>query len=293
MPRLVAAAALLLLSSAAMAGCPPPGQTADSLLALKTSGFEVEAAAERRTLAFALLACLGEPDPRLRDGVAYEALAHWMRAGAFDADTLRALRDRLLAMLEGEDAAGFRKPFAALVLAEMARTDRIAPWMDAGERGAMVDAAAAYVESVRDYRGYDDHDGWRHGVAHGADWLMQLALNPALGRAELDRLLAAAAAQVVPAAGHAYVFGEPARLARPVLFVAMRDLHGAAEWQAWFTRLGAQASDPANGVRNEAWLARRHDLVAFLSALHLAVEDAGDRASAMAPALAAAIKALP
>ena len=27
-------------------------------------------------------------------------------------------------------------------------------------------AAAAYLSGVRDYRGYDETAGWRHGVAH-------------------------------------------------------------------------------------------------------------------------------
>ena len=31
--------------------------------------------------------------------------------------------------------------------------------------------------SVRDYRGFDAKQGWRHGVAHGADLLLQLSRN--------------------------------------------------------------------------------------------------------------------
>lgn len=285
MRRLLLAVALLSSPVAAIAGCPPAGQSADSLQRLKASGY-VTPEAGRVALAMALVDCLGDPDPVLRDGIAYEALAHWMRAGAFGPGELRGLRDRLLAQLDREDQDGFRKPFAALVLAEVARTDRIAPWMEPGERVAMVATAAGYVESVRDYRGYDDAQGWRHGVAHGADWLMQLALNPALERAQLDRILAAVAAQVVPDAGHAYVFGEPGRLARAVRFVAARGLHSGAEWKAWLDALSARlGAYPASGPRS-GWLARRHDLTAFLSALHLEIEAAGaGSAGALGPAL--------
>lgn len=271
--------------------CPPPGQTPASLQALRADAFAIADGAIRRRLATDLVACLGDPDPALRDGIAYEALAHWMRAGAFEPVELRALRDRLLAQLAGEDAEGFRKPFAALVLSEVARTDRIGPWMDTVERAALVEAAAAYLESVRDYRGYDDTGGWRHGVAHGADWLMQLALNPALDRAQLDRILAAVASQAMPDAGHAYVFGEPARLARPVRFVAARGLHSEAEWKAWLEALSAELGPyPASGPRS-GWLGRRHDLTAFLSALHLEVEAAGEgRSGALEPALEAVLQ---
>ena len=121
----------------ALAACPPDGQSRESLQALKVLKFTVPDAAERQALANGLLDCLGDPDPTLRDGIAYEALTQWLRAGDFDAEALRVLRDRLQAMLGDDDADGFRKPFAALVLSEVARTDRIAPWMTPVERAAI------------------------------------------------------------------------------------------------------------------------------------------------------------
>jgi hypothetical protein len=282
----------LLLSANAQAGCPPSGHDKPALQALKDRGFAVPVAGARQALAEALVDCLADADPAIRDGIAYEALMHWMRAGALDAGGLRALRGRLLDALEGEDAVGFRKPFAALALSEVARTDRIGPWMSPAERAAMVAAAAEYVESVRDYRGYDDQAGWRHGVAHGADWLMQLALNPALDRAQLDRILAAVAAQAVPESAHAYVFGEPGRLARPVLYVARRALHADAEWQAWLSAMTLRLRDrPGHG--ESAWLARRHDLLAFLAALHLEADLSENEAvRRLKPAIEAALKSL-
>ena len=86
---------------------------------------------------------------------------------------------RLLDLLTADDASGdgFAQPFAALALAEVARVDRVAPIFTADERAVLVTAATNYVRSVRDYRGFDDVQGWRHGVAHGADFLMQLVLN--------------------------------------------------------------------------------------------------------------------
>ena len=54
----------------------------------------VEDAADRRALAVALLPCLAATDPALRDGIGYEALSTWMRAGALNADTLREAQQR-------------------------------------------------------------------------------------------------------------------------------------------------------------------------------------------------------
>jgi hypothetical protein len=100
-------------------------------------------AAERQRLAEGLVDCLADPDPTLRDGIAYEALAHWMRAGEIDEAGLRSLRDRCT-RVAGRRCRGFRRPFDALVVSEVARTDRIKPWMTPEERGAMVDAASRF-----------------------------------------------------------------------------------------------------------------------------------------------------
>jgi len=279
----------LLACVPAMAACPPVGQDRTGLLALKAGGFAVADAAGKRGLALGLVDCLGDPDPVLRDGIAYEALQHWMRAGDFDATFLRRLRDTLYAGLDAEDAYGVRRPFNALVLAEVARTDRIAPWMSTVEREGMLARATVYLGSVRDHRGFEAGIGWRHGVAHGADWLLQLTLNPALDAPQLQRILDAVAAQAVPAGGHAYVFGEPDRLAQPIAYVARRGVLTEAAWQAWLDGLSARVGPmPAGG--DVAWLARRHDLVAFLSALYIQADASQNEAlRAIKPQVAKAL----
>lgn len=295
--RSAAVLGCLLLAVAAPAWadtCPPQGIDAGSLQRLKQQKFAIDDAATRNALALGLLGCLSSPDPALRDGAAYEALTQWMRSDQLDAATRKQLRDRLYAMLKEPDADGFRRPFSALVLSEVARTDRITPWMSPKERAAMVDAAADYLQSVRDYRGYDDAQGWRHGVAHGSDWLMQLALNPALERGQLDPMLKAIASQAVPESAHAYVFGEPGRLARPVLYLAKQGWLSEAEWVLWFGELPARIGDPARAYSDSAWLARRHDLMAFLSALYLEADQSGDaRIKALKGPVVMAMKAVP
>ena len=148
----------------AMAACPPAGQDRADLQALKSNGFAVADAAGKQALAMGLVGCLGDPDPVLRDGIAYEALQHWMRAGDFDAPFLRRLREALYAALDADDASGVRRPFAALVLAEIARTDRVAPWMSPAEREAMLGRATTYLSAVQDYRGFEAGIGSAPGL---------------------------------------------------------------------------------------------------------------------------------
>jgi hypothetical protein len=291
------------------AACGGRGATRFELDALKAEGFTVNDDARRQRLALGLLDCLGHPDPALRDGIAYEALSTWLRADALTLETRTTLLERLqeivvspdpdgilascVGPMPGVEPPGFRAPFAALVLSEVARTDRIAAWLTPAQRATLVADAAGYVEGVRDWRGYDEKEGWRHGVAHGSDLLMQLALNPALDKAQLDAILAAVASQVAPPA-HFYIYGEPERLARPVLFVLQRNLHDDVAWRAWLAQVSAPAPLAAWGdaFSSQAGLARRHDTRAFLLALYAGLAGSDDatmqtRAAAVAEALQA------
>ena len=130
---------------------------------------------------------------------------------------------------------GFLAPFAALVLSEVARTDRVEPWMSDEQRAALVETGASYVESVRDYRGFIEGEGWRHGVAHGADLLMQLSLNPAIGEEEAERIMRAVGSQIASNEAPAFIFDEPRRLARLLSQAARLDAinKGAASGRAW------------------------------------------------------------
>lgn len=234
--------------------------------------------AAKRSLALALTACLGHADPTVRDGIAFEALSVWLRAGDVPLPTLGQLRDTLVPMLTAPDPQGFRRPFAALALSEVARTDRIKAWMSAEERQALVQAAASYLQGIEDYRGFSDSEGWRHGVAHGADVILQLALNAEVTKPQLDRLLEAVATQVSPPRVMSYHAGEPERLARPVLFIAQRKLHSEADWAAWFAQLSKPAPLPnwQAAFSSELGLAKRHNLRAFLLSLYTSVRESDD-----------------
>lgn len=243
----------------------------------------------------AIAECLGDADPAIRDGFAYETLAARLRRGELGDGEVQALGDQLLAYLSLPDPAGFRRPFAALVLSEIARVDRISPYMTDAERQAMVDNAGDYLTTIEDYRGFDDGQGWRHGVAHGADWLMQLALNPALSKDQAQQILAAVAAQA-GVSGHTYVHGESARLARPVLFITQHGFLSEEDWTAWFETLAdpAPMTDWAEAFSSEAGLAKRQNLTGFLSALYVAGDSSGsDAFEPMRAGLLGALRTLP
>jgi hypothetical protein len=290
---------LALITCAAQASCPPADWDIAALQRLRAAKFEGLAAAPREALARGLLDCLADSRPELRDEIAFEALAAWMRAGALSTETLQQLRRDLSARSAAPDPQGFGRPFAALALAEVARVDRLRPYLTADERGQLVDAAIAYLRGVTDHRGFDATLGWRHGVAHGADLLLQLGLNPALSPTQLDAIVQAIASQVAPAGEHFYVYGEPERLARPIVYIAKRATGpgDAAYWERWFGTLAAPAPLPSwdAAFKSQPGLARRHNTQAFLQVLYVMVRESGDATlqQRLLPGLVAALKALP
>jgi hypothetical protein len=245
---------------------------------LQSHDFVFANATDANRAALALLPCLDDPDPKVRDALAYEALATWMRGKQISAATAREALQRLNARLKAPDASGFGRPFAALVLAEVARMDRVDAYLTSSEYSAFVASASEYLQTVRDYRGFDEREGWRHGVAHGADLLMQLALNPRLTKPDADAMLAAIAQQVAPSTPHAYIYGESERLARPVLFIAQRALHSNAEWSAWLAKIISPAplAQWSDAYTSQRGLAKRHNTHTFLNALHTTLTVNGD-----------------
>lgn len=262
----------LLFAAQASAACPPAG----AMLALKAAKWVVADPVQRQALALNMLDCLADPDPALRDDIGFESLQTWMRTERLDPATVATIHSALLARLKTPDARGFAQPFAALGLAEIARMDRRKAFLTVDARAELVRAASTYLAGVRDYRGFDAKDGWRHGVAHGADLMLQLALNPLLDKAAHETMLAAIGSQVVAADSHFYIYGEGERLMAPVFYLARRDTLTAEEWDAWFAPLvGDSATRPD---RTQAPLARRHNLQGFLLPLYASLSESADSA---------------
>ncbi len=291
----LASALSVVVPMCAHGACPPAGHTRHELLALKDSGFVVTDNKARNELALALVDCLGSPDPQWRDAIAYEALAQWMRTDGLAAESLLGIHDRLRAQLASRtpDKAGFRQPFAALVLAGVVAADRERRFLDDAAFADLVEVAAAYFESIRDYRGFDARAGWRHGIAHGADLLTQLAVHPRTRRDEVGRIVDALATQIAPQSGHFYIHGEPERMALPLIYIAQRGVYTPQEWREWFAGIAA-IPEEGSLYASQAGLSRRHNLQALLLVLHVNISESKDEAlrANLLPVVTEALRAL-
>lgn len=265
--------------------------------ALKETDFMPKESIRDDALAILLATCLGDPDTILRDGIAFEGLTALLRRGRVSHGGARMLLDKCTQYLNSDqDGEGFLKPFAALCVAEVARTDRVEAYLSPEERAAIVETGTNYLKSITDYRGFDEQEGWRHGIAHTADVFMQLTLNDNVGVEAHRKMLGAIKTQVAPKE-HFYIYGEPQRLARPVLFIAMRGTIKEEEWINWFKEVAK--SGPELNAWNEAFgsqagLAKRHNINAFLSELYLnASTSDNENLKAILPSVTAALRELP
>lgn len=253
---------------AGLAGCPPSGWDKARLLQLAEAKFAGLTAVQRADLASGLVECLADADPQLRDAVAYTGLSHWLRGGELDPALRAALIERVMSMLQdADDTAGFARSFAALVLSELVRADRIDPQLPAPSLARIRHAAVAWYPQIRDYRAHDPVEGWRHAVAHGADLILQLAVHPATDAAALAELIRTLASQIAPAGDYGYRHSESERQARAVYFAYQSELLEQAWWSNWFDELTvigpgkrpwSESFDTAEG------LARRHNTLGFL-----------------------------
>ena len=302
-PGRIAAVALLCLIGAWTAAraqaaepCPPPGYDRAALRTLRAAHFAIADEQRRAALAHALTACLSSHDSELRDNIGYEAYAYWRRSKALDADTWRFVEQELLRVLSGrDDKVGVARPFAALVLADVVHADRDAPFLLPEQRTALLDAAIGYFIAVRDYRAFDEKVGWRHGVAHGADLLGELALEPGFDKPELDRILAALASQVVAHDDRVYVFGESERLAAAAANVAARGKHPVPAWQAWLAEVTAPAPlrSWADAYSTRPGVAKHQNTINFLLATYAELSlRPEEQVRALAPAVGEAMAPL-
>ncbi len=166
-----------------------------------------------------LVAYLSSIDPVRRDQIGYEVLATWIGSKRLTDGECRALMKTLVANLAAPGDV-FGRSFSALVLAEVVRRDRKAPFLTDDERRAVLRDVRAFAERETDLRGYTGATGWAHAAAHTGDVLAQLAQLPTFTSDDRAVILDAVAALAARKHGQRLGHGEDSRLAASVIVVA-------------------------------------------------------------------------
>jgi hypothetical protein len=265
----------LLASPLSGQQCLPSGSDVARVRALPAAKFEVNDA-EREALALAFIGCLGSRDPVLRDDVAFTGLSTWMRGKRLSPPVIATIGERTLALLRtSRDTAVFTQSFAMLVLSEVVRADRVDSLLPPDLLRAIAVEGERHLAGIRDYRGYDPVEGWRHDMAHSADVLLQLAMNPRVPTPVIERWLSSLAVHVDGRGEHLYLEGEPDRMVRALNVVARRGLIPVSVWQHWLASVVAPGSLGSweRAVESTAGRIRRQNLLMFLYTLDFALRD--------------------
>lgn len=260
--------------SSAIAACDDAHIDREKLQATKAAHWASEPA-YRATLIEQLLDCLSSPDPELRDGIAYEGLAALLRSGQLGTVESRHIEERAIALMREHDAQGFAQAFGALTLSEIVRADRRQAFLTLQERDTLLDTTCRYLTELRDYRGFDPIDGWRHGIAHSADILKEFVRREDLTPVQLDKIRKALLVQLATPF-HSYVYGEGERLAAPVFYATLTITSASIEsenWQQWLSRLPEQLKQQPG--QSELYYRTAHNIKSFLYPLFVLIQERG------------------
>lgn len=278
--------------------CYTPKWSQKALLALAKQGFNIDSSVERDELALQLLTCLAVPQNNIRDGVAYSGISSWLRANKLSPNVYQTMFEKLLSDFGKKtiDDNQVYQPFIALMLAELARVDRKKSYLTTEQREFLVAKSTKYMINITDYRGFDAASGWRHNVAHTADIFLQLALNSAINKSQLSLMLEAIGQQVLSKKSHSYIYGEPKRLAMPLLYIFLQKQHTEKDWKNWLQQYITQAPNTnwQQAYKSQQGLAKLHNAREFLNAMFVLIADSENaQLQMLKPALTVAIKSLP
>lgn len=218
-----------------------------------------------------LFEMLGDPDPQIRDSIAYPVLATWIGDGVYD-ELLSGLGDGACVGLssglghDGDDSV-FRRSFSALVLASVVNRANITGTISPSKMLTWGDRATTWLTRERDLRGFVAGKGWAYAIAHGADLLGQFARSFHFGVHELTVLLDVIGDRVMLPTSYRWQHGEDDRLAYAVMASLHRNLLPAGVVEPWMTRLGSALSSPRGMAEWPSPTA--HNTQHFLRALHL------------------------
>ncbi|MFC7373491.1 DUF2785 domain-containing protein [Fictibacillus iocasae] len=190
-------------------------------------------------LALEMMQHIGDTDPDLRDKLIYTKMFHMIKAQLFTNSELEHLLilsvdDQHLFFRLGEEGTDsvFTRTFSVLITALVLNRHNENPFLSDAVFQEVKSRVFQYARRERDIRGYVEHQGWAHSVAHMADCLDELALNEAAGKDDLTEILHIAQQKMMESR---LVFDteEDERMATAVVMVLKRGLHSYEELIAW------------------------------------------------------------
>ncbi|MFL6022279.1 MAG: DUF2785 domain-containing protein [Marmoricola sp.] len=214
---------------------------------------------------------LGDPDPDVRDGIAFPTMATWIDEGIYD-DLLVGLGDGMCHGLDiglglAEDDTVFRRSFSALILTECIDRSTAAALVGPDAVMRWGDRLMSWLSRERDLRGFVPGKGWAHAIAHGADALGALARSPYLGRLELTVILDVIGDRLLAPTDSFLVCGEDDRLAFATMHLLRRNILELDVLEPWVARIASGAYSRGGPTGNPFHVTG--NVQGYLRSLHL------------------------
>jgi len=258
--------------------------------------FVIENDKARNIAALELAPCIASKSSKIRDEITFTTISSWHRENKLTQATTTKLFTYFIQQLKipKNDKDNFKQPFAALLLSEVVRVDRVSPYLTDKQRQQAIKTTITYMKSITDYRGFSEPDGWRHAVAHTADVFLQLALNKNITPKSGNNIAKAIFSQVSPIE-HFYIYGEPRRLVLPLAYLMINEKLSIDNFDAMLKQL-------TNPLPFENWqavyssqqgLAKRHNTRLFLMNFYTLIADSENaKLKAVKPLIKQALKSI-
>jgi Protein of unknown function (DUF2785) len=222
-----------------------------------------------------LLGYLASSDPELRDEFGFSILGNWIYVRhLYSPDRLRSMISSLNAGLQvalgetGTDAV-FGRSFSALILSVITDYDLEHSFLSGEELSELLNSTLHYFHLEQDWRGFVNGRGWAHSVAHTADVLANLAKNPNVDAAGLERILNAIAAKLTTQDSPVLAHHEASRLAVAANNVIARGVLAPKMLHAWLDGMPDTLHPRSQSDLERGDVAARANCEAFLSSLYL------------------------
>ena len=222
-----------------------------------------------------LLGFLASSDPELRDEFGFSILGNWIYVRhLYGPDRLRKMISSLRAGLrvglgETQTPTVFGRSFSALILSVITDYDLEHSFLSREELSELLKDTLNYFHLEQDWRGFVIGHGWAHSVAHTADVLANLARNPNLDAASLERILNAIATKLTTVDSPVLAHHEASRLAVAAHNVIARGLLAPKMLHAWLDGMPDALHPRSQADLERGDVAARANCEAFLSSLYL------------------------
>jgi hypothetical protein len=209
------------------------------LQSIATNDYRVPDNVDYWQLTQAMLSHIGAIDPELRDELIYTTFNKWTGADLYSDAQYRSLLNAALdeahlfwSVGKPNSDSVFTRAFSALLAVLPIYHHRQQPFLMPDEIHATLEAVLDYFARENDLRGFVEHKGWAHAVAHTADLLDELALCKEIQHDDLLRILAAIREKAATSET-IYIDEEDERLAYATLSLLGREVVSHDEVEAW------------------------------------------------------------